>query len=61
MLELMMEGVWCLHCRCRCEKAHGWRGNGGPMPVGLEVDSLMQSLCIVMVMAHRRLSLDGQS
>jgi hypothetical protein len=46
MLELMMEGVWCLRCRHRCEKAHGWRDNGCPMPMGLEVASLMQSLCM---------------
>jgi hypothetical protein len=33
------------------------------MPVGLQVASLMQSLCTVMVMmmAHKRLSLDGYS
>jgi hypothetical protein len=29
-------GVWCRRCRRRCEKAHGWRGNGGPTQ-GLEV------------------------
>jgi hypothetical protein len=61
MLKLMMEGLWCLRCRRRCEKTHGWRGNGGPMPLGLEVASLMQSLCMVMVMAHKRPSLDGHS
>jgi hypothetical protein len=49
MLKLMMEDMWCLRCRRRCEKAHGWRGNGGPMPVELEVSSLMQSSCMVMV------------
>jgi hypothetical protein len=31
------------------------------MPVGLVVASLMQSLCMVMVTAHKRSSLDGQS
>jgi hypothetical protein len=31
------------------------------MPVGLELASLMQSLCMVMVMAHKRPSLDGGS
>jgi pentatricopeptide repeat protein len=60
MLKLMMEGVWCLRCRRRCE-VHGWRGNGGPMPVGLEMASLIQSLCMVMVMAHKRARLDGRS
>jgi hypothetical protein len=31
------------------------------MPVELEVASLMQSLYMVMVMTHKRPSLDGQS
>jgi hypothetical protein len=56
MLKLMMEGMRCLCCRHRCEMAHCWRGNDGPMPVGLEVASLMQSLCMVMAMAHKRLN-----
>jgi hypothetical protein len=30
------------------------------MPLGLEVSSLMKSLCMVMVMARMRQSLDGQ-
>jgi hypothetical protein len=31
------------------------------MPVGLEMASLIQSLCMVMVMAHKRARLDGRS
>jgi hypothetical protein len=50
MLRLMVESVWCLCCWRRCEKAHDWRGNNGPTQEGLEVASLMQSLCTAMVM-----------
>jgi hypothetical protein len=51
MLKLMREGVWCHRCTHRCEKVHGWRGNGGPTQEGLEEASLMQSRCTVMGMA----------
>jgi hypothetical protein len=61
MLKLMVKGVWCLRCTRRCEKVHGWRDNDGPTLVGLEVASLVQSLCMVVVMAHMRRSLAGRS
>ena len=61
MHKLMMEGVWCLRCRRHCEKAHGWRDNGGPTQVGLVLDAKFvhgdsdAEACVVVVVNAMKL------